>query len=212
MSSTSEQDSSTLKRLYQVWKGNNLFLCNGYILFGPEYKTFILTLILIIIPSILFITVCVDLINDLGSWCIIIDILLFLLTLIFFLTASLSDPGIIPRNPPLQDGTYRKKPLRSQDIIISGNLSALKYCETCNIYRPPRCSHCSICDNCVVNYDHHCPWLGTYILFLSPFCIFLGVLVKEIIEFLFNSYYLCLHTQHMFLFYQCIILLIDPKV
>lgn len=31
------------------------------------------------------------------------------------------------------------------------------------IFRPSRVSHCNICNNCVINFDHHCVWLGTCI-------------------------------------------------
>ena len=36
----------------------------------------------------------------------------------------------------------------------------VKYCKTCNIWRPPRCYHCRVCDNCVETLDHHCVWIN----------------------------------------------------
>ena len=33
-------------------------------------------------------------------------------------------------------------------------------CTTCNIMRPPGASHCSSCDNCVLNFDHHCGFIS----------------------------------------------------
>ena len=52
--------------------------------------------------------------------------------------------------------------------LTSHSLLTLKFCQTCkllahllgNLYRPPRTVHCSLCDSCVEQMDHHCPWLS----------------------------------------------------
>jgi hypothetical protein len=62
----------------------------------------------------------------------------------------MSDPGIIPRQPFPGNGA-RNLP-RDQDVMINGHIVKSKYCDTCNVYRPPRCSHCSVCNNCVERY------------------------------------------------------------
>ncbi|KAJ3327293.1 hypothetical protein HDU76_012052 [Blyttiomyces sp. JEL0837] len=84
-------------------------------------------------------------------------------------TAAMSDYDQLPPNYPfitVQDagGAMLRPSLPEPRVItINGISMKLKYCDTCRIWRPPRASHCSTCDRCVENHDHHCPWTGNCI-------------------------------------------------
>ena len=69
-----------------------------------------------------------------------------------------ADPSEDPLTlePPTNDWVMirlAKPELGAMDVPV-------KYCRTCNIWRPPRCYHCRVCDNCVETLDHHCVWLN----------------------------------------------------
>jgi hypothetical protein len=50
-----------------------------------------------------------------------------------------------------------------------GHVIQLKFCPTCKIFRPPRVSHCSLCDACIgkTNFNNHKNIL--FYLFLANF-------------------------------------------
>lgn len=89
-----------------------------------------------------------------------------LIHIILILTIS-TDPGIIPKkinNYLINDlKNIPEKILQEEKNIfinITGKVRKIRYCDTCIIFRPPRSSHCSICDNCVQLFDHHCTFLN----------------------------------------------------
>lgn len=90
----------------------------------------------------------------------------------------------------MENMIYFKANLRDNEVAI-GNIECVnaqynqiyyiydytiktKYCETCQIYRPPRATHCSLCNYCIQvllniflticqEFDHHCHWLNNCI-------------------------------------------------
>lgn len=174
------------KRLYQVWRGSNRFFCGGRLIFGPDVASLIFTVILVAGPAVSFCLKVNHTINlnkkdgkDYGYWYIVLLVaaILTCLDMLFLLLTSSRDPGIIPRNstPPdaeeafdmntpsmewLNDRTPHLRLPKTKEVVVNGHSVKVKYCDTCMLYRPPRASHCSICNNCVQKFDHHCPWVG----------------------------------------------------
>jgi len=150
------------KPRWTLWPGKNKFYCSGRIIAGPETVPFSATCCLITVPVLLFICfVCPPLIDRSPTywWCVLIALAGLACMIGTLSSCHFCDPGIIPREAP----SLTRRPKIINNKLEDGTLERWRYCETCHIYRPPRCHHCSDCDNCVEVFDHHCPWVGNCI-------------------------------------------------
>ncbi|XP_066103872.1 palmitoyltransferase ZDHHC14 isoform X6 [Saccopteryx bilineata] len=165
MESPHKKKKIVARRKWEVFPGRNKFFCNGRIMMAQQTGVFYLTLILILVTSGLFFAFdCPYLAVEITPAIPVVGGILFFFVMGTLLRTSFSDPGVLPRATPdeaadlerqidiangTSSGGYRPPP-RTKEVIINGQTVKLKYCFTCKIFRPPRASHCSLCDNCVV--------------------------------------------------------------
>ncbi|KAI8097145.1 DHHC palmitoyltransferase-domain-containing protein [Halteromyces radiatus] len=165
-----QQQNRKQQRNYQVFPGNSKFFCGGRFMTSKAYWAFIIAMILVIAPSVLFsIFTCPFLWSNIHPVVPILYAYLFVIAMVSMLKTSWTDPGVIPRGldptPTLETfddhSSIWTQPFPADRCVkIKDEMWNLKYCSTCKIYRPPRASHCRQCDNCVENEDHHCIWLN----------------------------------------------------
>ncbi|NXD31445.1 ZDH18 Palmitoyltransferase, partial [Spelaeornis formosus] len=160
------------RRKWEVFPGRNRFYCGGRLMLARHSGVFALTLGLILATSGLFFAFdCPFLASHLTLAIPVIAAVLFFFVISCLLQTSFRDPGILPRATPSEAADLEKRidsmgssayrpPARTMEVVINKYVVKLKYCYTCKMFRPPRTSHCSVCDNCVERFDHHCPWVG----------------------------------------------------
>ncbi|XP_059631542.1 protein S-acyltransferase 8 isoform X1 [Cornus florida] len=198
------------------------FFLGGRVIFGPDARSLLVTLLLVIVPVVIF---CVFVARHLrhefsphnaGYAILVLAIAFTIYVLVILFLTSARDPGIVPPNshPPEEELRYdtsnsvevggRQTPSlqfpRTKEVMVNGLPVRVKYCDTCMLYRPPRCSHCSICNNCVERFDHHCPWVGQcigmrnyryFFLFVSSstlLCIYVFAMSALYIKFLMDDH------------------------
>ncbi|CAH8606662.1 unnamed protein product [Schistosoma bovis] len=211
------QDNQSLRiPYYRLHPGRNRFCCHGRGVFSRDMFT-----------VLFFAFDCRFLTPILTPAVPILAAIQFLYVVTAFLRTAFTDPGIIPRatrpevewtelsistgdvsgndsnNKSEHDvNAVRTYPpgARTRQILIGDHLVKINYCHSCRIFRPPRASHCSSCDNCVERFDHHCPWIGNcvgqrnyryFILFiysLSIYCLYILVFSIVNLILLYEKY------------------------
>uniref|UniRef100_A0AAZ3P1Y1 Palmitoyltransferase n=1 Tax=Oncorhynchus tshawytscha TaxID=74940 RepID=A0AAZ3P1Y1_ONCTS len=160
------------------------------------------TTFLVASTTLFFCFTCPWLSEHVSSVVPIYNAVVFLFTLANFCMATFMDPGVFPRAEEDEDKEDDFRAPLYKTVDIKGIQVRMKWCSSCRFYRPPRCSHCSVCDNCVeVNthdFDHHCPWVNNCIgrrNYRHFFLFLLSLTIHIMGVFGFGLLYI-LHHQH----------------
>lgn len=186
---------STQKKVYKLWSGNQMFcfkaLCTG----GPisDIPVGICVQVFQIGAGLFYyIAVAKFTWQNISPWLPISFTQSYSLMLLSYFMTSCSDPGIIPPRKYFEaaypeafaDGTNKTYYLEKHDL----NHERV-YCHTCQIYRPPRASHCGDCGCCVEILDHHCIFVGNCVgrRNYQWFIMYLIFVTMSLMLFMFQS-------------------------
>ena len=183
-----------LDRIY----GNNKIWCNNKTITGSKYYNMLLTFFLYSLPyilSIIFFLKLGPLKLYLNIIYIIISSILYIIHIFSMIKGGFTDPGILPRqNADIYYTTSRT----NMRYRINGHMFRINYCYSCYLFRPPRTSHCAVCDNCVERFDHHCLWLGNCVgkkNYKYFYCLLGSLNINAIIQIIFCLWVLLIEIQ-----------------
>eukprot|EP00892_Ulva_mutabilis_P003760 jgi/Ulvmu1/1756/UM117_0033.1 len=110
-----------------------------------------------------------------------------LLTWSYFV-AVFSDPGTVPQgwhpfNSPQEEEVARDNAIKSLASQNAGQ-RRINFCRKCQAWKPPRSHHCSVLGTCVLKLDHFCLWVVNSVGLLNykAFLLFIGYSALACIE------------------------------
>ncbi|XP_013072501.1 uncharacterized protein LOC106059420 isoform X1 [Biomphalaria glabrata] len=92
--------------------------------------------------------------------------------------ANTVDPGFLPRNIPEYDLAIKQ--VAHFDEWKQGQNPLSRLCHTCRTVKPIRAKHCRVCNRCVKEFDHHCPYIHNCVGYYNRVSFILFVLMVNI--------------------------------